>query len=313
MFPNAVALIMNVRMPEKVYMKRATPATVRVLEPLLLADSGSTKTDWLLCVDGARRRFQTTGMNPFLMSDEVLEQTLSEALAADIIMAAPSRVYFWGAGCRDAGAHRMKRALHALFPGARVRVESDLVGAAYALFGSAPGIACILGTGSNSGIFDGRQLVANIPPLGYLLGDEGSGASLGKHFLNVLLKGELPQEISSSFYASYATDAGRLLHDVYHSPSPNSYLAQFAPFLHTMRHRPEIRDLLLDEFTLFFRKNVCPYHRPDLPVGFVGSIASHFSEELHKAAENLGFTVGCTLQKPLEAFLTAPDRLPEID
>ena len=297
-------------MPAHAHMKPDSPAAARLPEPLLIADSGSTKTDWLLRADGMWQRFQTGGMNPFLMSEEELGRTLADALTADRLRTAPLRVYFWGAGCRDAGACRMNSALRTFFPKADVHVESDLAGAAHALFGSAPGIACILGTGSNSGVFDGRQIVANIPPLGYLLGDEGSGASLGKRFLNALLKGELTQEINGFFYERYATTAARLLHDVYHAAAPNRYLAQFAPFLHATRQHAEIRQLLLDEFMLFFRKNVCPYHRPDLPIGFVGSIAYHFSEELREAARCVGIKAGDTLQQPLDAFLTMPDRLP---
>lgn len=277
---------------------------------LLLADSGSTKTDWLLLADRQALEFQTPGLNPFLMKENEIRALLTAHLVPQLCGKVPACIRFWGAGCRDAGTVAMRQALLSLFPTAEVVVESDLTGAARALFGRQSGIACILGTGSNSGVYDGEQITANTPPLGYLLGDEGSGASLGKRFLNLLLKGALPLSLARDFYHQYALTAGQVLHDVYHSPTPNRFLARFAPFLHAHRQEEVIHELILNEFLAFFKKNVCPYGRTDLKVGFVGSIAYYFSDELRQAALESGFQMGAILRRPLKAFLDNPDLLP---
>lgn len=274
-----------------------------VPKQILLADSGSSKTDWLLHIEGKSQTIRTSGLNPYLMSSKEICGVLERELVPYITGFTPLRVCFWGAGCCGQGISVMSEALGRYFPNAMVTVESDLLGAARALYGCNPGVACILGTGANSGVFDGQQIIAHIPPLGYLLGDEGSGSSLGKRFLNQLLKKALPDSLCREFYKKSGFTAEQILFDVYHTRQPNRFLAQFAPFLYEHRHEECVHKLLVEEFQLFFEKNVCPYQRADINIGFVGSIAFYFSEELSYSAHVCGLQIGRILQNPLEAFI----------
>lgn len=271
----------------------------------LLADGGSTKTTWLLrCGDNVLARCTTQGLNPFIISEEKIKDVLAAELLTqtDFAVEAPGRIEYYGAGCRGEGIKKMERALRAVFPEAgEVVVGSDLIGAARALLPEGgDGVVCILGTGSNSGLFVGGALKQNVSPLGYILGDEGSGASLGRRFLGDLLKGQLTAEVEEAFAKEYpGLTADEIVQQVYHSATPNRYLASFAPFLHHHSDAACIQTLLRDEFGRFFRRNVAAYARPDLAVSFVGSIAHFFEKELRAAADDCGFRVGRILRTPL--------------
>lgn len=269
----------------------------------LTADSGSTKTDWLLQKnDKTIARCTTQGMNPFMIGQTEIEAILRNELLNDERFAAATQISFYGAGCRGEGCDTMERALRAVWPEAEsVTVGSDLLGAARALCGTGDGIACILGTGSNSGLYVGGELVKNVSPLGYILGDEGSGAVLGRRLLGDVLKQQLPQELCRAFDATYGLSADQIIQRVYREPLANRFLASFAPFLAAHREHPAIQALLADEFARFFERNILQYERPDLEVHFVGSIAYYFARELRTAAAQCGLTVGRILKAPLDA------------
>ncbi len=272
-----------------------------------IADSGGTKTDWVKTIGGETvAELHGSGTNAFMQSAETIAENLArDTAAARNIPAecgtdAPATVYFYGAGCRGRGTENMRTALHKVFgEDAHIHVHSDLLAAARALFGDGEGIACILGTGSNSGLYTRGEIAANVPPLGYILGDEGSGASLGRRLLADALKKQLPESLCKAFWEEYRLTADEAVERVYRTPRPNAFLASLVPFLAAHRDEESVQRLLQEEFARFFRRNVSAYARPDLPVAFVGGVATHFREEVAQAARALGFATGLFLARPL--------------
>ncbi|MCD8318931.1 MAG: hypothetical protein LUC45_08935 [Paraprevotella sp.] len=280
-------------------------------KPILLwiADGGSTKTDWCgIDTDGERHYLRTRGFNPLQLDDNEIRAILSrEWLPACIPSDTPDQpvypdIHYYGAGCLPALCRRIERIFTGLIPGATAEVRSDLWGAARALCGHEAGIACILGTGANSCLYDGRTIADHIPPLGYILGDEGSGAYLGKRLIAGLLKRTWAQELREQFEAEYGWTEDDLIRKVYREPEANRFLASFAPFLKTRRQHPDIHRMLVDSFCAFFKMNIEPYAHRGLPVHFVGSIAFHFREELEEAAHLCGRHIGKILEKPIESM-----------
>ena len=264
----------------------------------LIADSGSTKTSWAyIDSDGRRQDFETKGINPVRDSEATVGDTLSSLPA---LPTPPSAIRFYGAGCIPPYSDAVSRLLAARFPDADIRVESDLLGAAHALCGYREGIACILGTGSNSCLYDGRRIAANMSPLGWILGDEGSGAVLGRLLVGQVLKGQFSPTLCRAFEAETGLTRPHVIDKVYRQPMPNRFLASLVPFLGRHRGEAEVRDFLVGEFRRFFRRNVAGYGRTDLPVSFVGGIAHTYTDELAEAARLEGFTLGRILQRPID-------------
>lgn len=291
----------------------------------LISDSGSTKTDWCVA-DGGNIvcRISTQGINPFhqdgqtiaaILRDELLPRLHNDGLSAEVSDRSHpinqgftpddiTEIYFYGSGCREEFVPMMKSALSEAFPAARhVEANGDLIGAAHAVCGAGEGIACILGTGANSCLYDGHRIVMNTPPLGYILGDEGSGAVLGRLFINALYKGCLPASLLSDFERETGLSMADIIRRVYREPMANRFLASFAPFIHTRLDCDAVHSLVIDNFRGFFRRNVARYTRPDLPVGAVGSIALHFSSELSAAAAVEGFVMGAIVKSPMDGLV----------
>lgn len=273
---------------------------------LLVADSGSTKTDWLLhdTTEHTTQRFQSSGLNPCLMDDSQIVSRLSAEVAPHLAdLTAVDALYFYGAGCRPDQTERMTKHLSdALHANVRL-VASDLLGAARALCGDGEGIVAILGTGSGSAVFDGQQFTSQTPSLGFILGDEGSGAVLGRRLLGDIYKRQLPEHIIQDFELQYDTSISEVIRNVYREASPNEYLAHFVPFLQAHIDDPSIQELVVNEFRAFFVRNIIPYRRPDLAVNFVGSIAMLYAAQLSQAAQACGCRVGKVIQKPAEGIL----------
>lgn len=276
---------------------------------ILIADSGSTKTDWLLMAsNGEHHEFRTDGINPVRDTRDTIYNVIYHQLLTQLpplkeIEKAQHNVYFYGAGCIEPFSQTIYSVIRELLPGCIVEVESDLLGAARALCANEPGIACILGTGCNSCLFDGKDIVMNTPPLGYILGDEGSGAMLGKTLLNGLFKGTLPKELKQEFCAKYDLTLPRIIERVYRLPAANTFLASLVPFIAEHHTNPAIHDMLVGAFRLFIVRNIAIYGHPEMPIHCVGGVAHQFSEELSEAATAEGMHIGKILQKPIEAIL----------
>lgn len=277
----------------------------------LIADSGSTKTDWCLCNKSAiLQHIQTQGINPYHQSEEAIETVLRDELLPQMrtqecsVQCSQLSITFYGSGCaNETACNRIKEALHKVLETKKITVHSDLLGAARALCGHEEGIACVLGTGSNSCLYNGTEIIANIPPLGYILGDEGSSAVLGRRLVGDCLKHQLPEAICNEFLAEYNLSPEIILEKVYRQPLANRFLASLTPFLSKHKEVPEVHNLLVDSFTDFFVRNVKQYRRPWLPIHFVGSIAYAFSAELREAAESLGMELGAIMRSPMEGLI----------
>lgn len=274
---------------------------------ILIADSGSTKTDWCLMRDSDTTLvIQTQGINPYHQAQEAIGLVLAEELLPQLkgyVKEQPLKVIFYGAGCaNDNACQRVEDAIHKVLGYTDITIHSDLLGAARALCGHEEGIACVLGTGSNSCLYDGEKIVANVPALGYILGDEGSSAVLGRRLVGDCLKNQLPEAIRDEFLTEYGLTQEIILEKVYREPLANRFLASLTPFLSKYREVPEVRRLLVESFVDFFVRNVKQYRRPWLPIHFVGSVANAFSSELKEAAESLGMELGTILKSPIEGL-----------
>ena len=278
---------------------------------ILIADSGSTKTDWCLCNKGSVvLNIQTQGINPYHQTEEAIEEVLREELLPQLEAQGPNiqssqlSIIYYGSGCaNETACNRIKEAIHKVLGTSDATIHSDLLGAARALCGHEEGIACVLGTGSNSCLYNGKEIIANTPPLGYILGDEGSSAVLGRRLVGDCLKNQLPEALREEFLTEYQLTPEIILEKVYRQPLANRFLASLTPFLSKHKEVPEVHKLLVESFTDFFVRNVKQYRRPWLPIHFVGSIANAFSAELKAAAESLGMELGTIMQSPIEGLV----------
>lgn len=270
----------------------------------LIADSGSTKTDWCIVDEsGAFSTIRVKGMNPYFQDEEEISSEIEKKLLPAVGDNVIDTVYFYGAGCIFDKVKVVENAIKKHITAKRIFVESDLLGVARAVCGKTEGIACILGTGSNSCLYDGDKIVSNISPLGFILGDEGSGAVLGKLLVGDLLKGILPERLKSLFLEQYGLTPAYIIDKVYRQPFPNRFLAGFAPFLAEHLNEPSIYRLVADSFYAFIYRNVKQYHRDDCEVSFVGSIAYFFRDILSAVASDTGIVLGKIVQNPMDGLL----------
>lgn len=265
----------------------------------LIADSGSTKTSWVLVKDGERQYFETLGINPVRDSGEAIEQVVDSLPPLNYEL---STINFFGAGCIEPYSQAVREVLEHRFPKAEVHVESDLLGAAHALCGHAEGIACILGTGSNSCLYDGEKIAENVSPLGWILGDEGSGAVLGRLLVGNVLKRQFSPALCSAFEQETGLTRAEIINKVYREQTPNRFLAALVPFLGRHRDNEEVHGFLVGEFRRFIVRNVASYGRNDLQVSFVGGVANAFSDELTEALRLEGLSLGRILKRPIDGI-----------
>lgn len=272
---------------------------------IIVADSGSTKTDWVLCNGSIIvKRIKTQGLNPTIQSSDEILAVLKAELADNIDTTAPQKIFFYGAGCAyETANNRMKQALEAIFTTKEIEIYSDLLASARALCGHEEGIACILGTGSNSCLYDGKNIIDNTPSMGYILGDEGSGAHLGRQLVSDCVKKQLPKAIREKFMQEYNLDVATILERVYHTPLPNRWLASLTPFIQENKKNAEVHTMLKHCFTQFFQRNVMVYRRSWLPIHISGGIGMNFSEEIRETAESLGLSVGNIVESPMEGLI----------
>ena len=272
---------------------------------IIIADSGSTKTTWCLSSrkPGEITTVHTAGINPFYQNETDIVNMLKNEFNApydDV-----SEIHFYGAGCANPDVNSIvKRALIEFFGITAIEVESDLMAAARSLCQHNAGIACILGTGSNSCYYNGKIIEKQVSPLGFILGDEGSGAVIGKRLIADVLKNQLPESIIRKFFKTVQTSQSEIMENIYRKPFPNRYAAQFTRFIGENMSEPALKKLVAAEFDLFFRRNVLQYPMAkELPVHFAGSIAWYFSDILKKAAEKYKLTIGKIEQAPMEGLL----------
>ncbi|HPM10546.1 MAG TPA: ATPase [Paludibacter sp.] len=272
---------------------------------LLIADGGSTKVDWCLIDRGnIVKKVSTSGANPFFRSREDISRELADKLVPVLKVNKVEAVYFYGAGCAFPEKNQIIReAIADNLNAGTIEVGSDLLGAAIGLCNDQPGIVCILGTGSNSCFYDGREIVKNVSPLGYILGDEGSGAVLGRLFTGACLKNQFTGGIRESFLEYLDMDVSQLLDRVYKQPLANQFLASIVPFIHSNIHEAGVHELVCQAFTDFFKKNVMQYDHQEHAVFFTGSVAYYFKDILREVAASLNIHIEKIEQSPMSGLI----------
>jgi N-acetylglucosamine kinase-like BadF-type ATPase len=273
---------------------------------ILIADSGSTKTDWcLIDSNGEKKTIQTIGINPYQMNSNAIKEVLDKELYPYIYPDKVKEIFYYGAGCSTVRkCQTIDNVLHDFFSLASIEVHHDLLGAARALCGHEPGIACILGTGSNSCCFDGKEITESAVSLGYLLGDEGSGANMGKQLLADYFQGLIPSELIESFNEKFKPTVETILDALYNQPRPNRFLASFSPFILENIHHPYMKNLVMNCFDAFFRINVSKYKNYQATkVNFLGSVAFYFRDILLESAEKAGITTDKIYRSAIEGLI----------
>lgn len=271
---------------------------------ILIADSGSTKTQWVL-IDAEKKIYETQGINPYVMDQSAIRLVIKEELLPQLPQTHLSGIHYYGAGCSsDANCRMIQTPLQEFFPQAKIIVEHDLLAAARSLCGHHPGIACIIGTGSNSCSYDGSSIVKNVRALGYILGDEGSGAYMGKKMLTDFLNLEMPPDIMMLLKEELKLNPENILDAIYKKPNPNRYMASFAKFIKDHEQNRYFADLIKSCLNDFFTKHILKYeHARNSPLHFVGSIAYYFQDNLLALAKEHKIQIGKILRSPMEGLI----------
>ena len=271
----------------------------------LIADSGATKAEWCLLKDGKIKTIFTQGISPYFLNTEQIRDLLLKELKPNLARVTPAEIFYYGTGCANPqNAKSVKKAIQQVFATADVEVNHDLMAAARALCGRKKGVACILGTGSNSGYYDGKKIVKNSPGLGYVLGDEGSGACLGKKVIQYYLYKTFDDELRGRFDLTYTTNAAEILENVYKKPLPNRYLAGFTQFLVDNRGHYMIENIIEDGLNDFFFTHLCKYRETwTMPVSFAGSVAFGFKDVLQHLCSSYEFELGVVMKNPMAGLV----------
>ncbi len=275
---------------------------------LVIADSGSTKTDWRFADEDGTILFtkQTVGFNPYFhQSDFIGNEIYQNFMEINMRLLSVTKVFFYGAGCSSPERNQVvEDGLKMVFSNAQIHVEHDLLGACRALFGDTAGIACIIGTGSNSCIWDGQKIVENIPSHGYILGDEGSGAKLGMELLKLYFKNEMPTNVADSFLKKFKPVDSDIIKKVYQGTNPNVYLASYAKFYSEHKEDVILSGIVYKALYDFFYQRILKYDNcKDYSVGFVGSIAYNFQHLLNRIAAHHGMEVDRIEPSPINALV----------
>ena len=272
---------------------------------ILIADSGATKAEWCLITNGKKKTIITQGISPYFLNTEQITELLLKELKPKLKNVELDEIYYYGTGCANpVNAKSVKKAVSKVFEGAKVDVNHDLMAAARALCGRKKGVACILGTGSNSCYYDGKKIVKNSPGLGYVLGDEGSGAYLGKKVIQYYLYGTFDEELKGRFDLTYTTSTAEILENVYKKPLPNRYLASYAKFLAENRGHYMIENIIEDGLNDFFFNHLCKYRETwTLPVNFAGSVAFGFKDVLQQLCNSYEFELGTIMKNPMDGLV----------
>ncbi len=271
----------------------------------LIADSGSTKAEWCVLDGQKKRKIVTQGLSPYFLSAMQIKTILEQELLPALKGTMPQMIHFYGTGCSNpANVNIVKQALRKLFTGAELKVNSDLMGAAKALCGDEKGVTCILGTGSNSCYFNGKKIVNNSPGLGFILGDEGSGAYMGKKVVQYFLYNTFDPDLMDRFIAKYNPDSNTILDAVYRQALPNRYLASFVGFLVENRGHFMVENIIEDSFNDFFFTHICKYKESwTLPIHFTGSVAYGFKDVLKEMCQSYELELGNVIKQPMDGLI----------
>jgi len=274
---------------------------------ILIADSGSTKTDWILTTgDKINKQITTVGYNPYYHKGDSLIVSMTKELLPNIGDNNIEKIFFYGSGCSsDINCTMVKSALWQLFPNALIEVNHDLFDAAVPLLKNNKGIACILGTGSNSCLWDGKQIVENVPSVGYLLGDEGSGTYIGIKILKGILEKKAPPEIIENFYCDYNTSFDGVLSSIYNKPKANQFISGISIFAQKNISNNWIKNTIKQAFIDFIENQIKQYSNyQNLEVSFTGSIAFYFKDILLEACNKNNIKTGVIIKNPIEGLFT---------
>jgi N-acetylglucosamine kinase-like BadF-type ATPase len=279
---------------------------IKIDPMILIADCGSTKCEWCVLTDSENKRILTQGISPYFLTEQQICRLLETELIPQLREHPVARqVFYYGTGCTGPiTVGVVTNALRELFPKATIFVTYDLVAAAHALCGNEKGIACILGTGCNSGYYNGKDIERNSPGLGYILGDEGSGAHLGKMIIRKYMYGDFDKEMKKRFEQRFAISEQELLHNVYTLPLANRYIGSFSIFLSENRGHPLVEEILLEGLGDFFRVHISSYSQyKEVPVHFTGSIAWGYSDVLQQLGSTYGVEIGKIIKEPMDGLL----------
>ncbi|PQA90231.1 ATPase [Chryseobacterium shigense] len=272
-----------------------------------IVDSGSTKSDWVI-LDDFKKVFlktETIGFNPNFINRELIVPEIEKNSSLILVKNSITKIFFYGSGCGvKKNCETIEEELKKIFTKADIVVKEDLMAAAYAAYSGKPAIVCILGTGSNSCYFDGEKLKIKLPSLGFLIGDEGSGSAIGKQLVRRYFMQKLPADLLAEFEQNYTLTVEDALQNMYHSPRPNAYLADFNKFVIERKDHPYFKEMVYKEMKDFFEYQVIPYEESkEAEINFIGSIAYYYEDILRSVAEEFNLNVGHVVQKPIESLV----------
>lgn len=274
------------------------------MKTILIADSGASNAKWIVLKNGkVIHSFSSNGISPIYQTEEEIFVSIEKEVFIHVADTNIDAIRFYGSGCIPHNIFKVQSALSRLFRIDDIEVHSDLVAVAHALCGNNAGIACIMGTGSNSCEWNGTEIVKQVPPLGFILGDEGSGASLGKMLVGDILKNQLPDEVKNKFLMQYNMTQGDILDRVYNEPFPSRFLASLSPFILQNINTPSVRNIAERGFNDFFDRNVMQYNYRDNSVNIVGSIGWFYSDIIKQIAIKKEIMIGTIEQSPIEGLV----------
>lgn len=274
---------------------------------IAIIDGGSTKCDWVILDPLGNLHLKTTtlGFNPNIIKPRFVHEEIDGNHDLHLLKDRISQLFFYGSGCgTSANAQKVHEEFQQCFPSARIQIKEDMTAAAYAAYDGKPGLVCILGTGSNACFFDGEKIRVDLPSLGFLLGDEGSGSALGKQLVKRFFMKKLPADLHSEFQQQYALTIDEALKNMYHNPRANAYLGDFNRFIADRKEHPYFQNLVFDEMKNFLDYHVLPYPEArEVEINFIGYIAFIYEKTLRSAAAELNLKIGRVVQKPIDSLV----------
>ncbi|AZI34034.1 BadF/BadG/BcrA/BcrD ATPase family protein [Kaistella carnis] len=274
---------------------------------IAIIDGGSTKCDWVILENSGKPHLKTTtlGFNPNIINPDFIMKEIDRNPELFFLKNHIEKIFFYGSGCgTEANAKKVEDEFVKIFPQAEVRIKEDMTAAAYAAYNGKPAMVCILGTGSNSCFFDGEKIRVDLPSLGFLIGDEGSGSALGKNLLRRFFMKKLPQDLERAFINTYNLTIDEAIKNMYHNPRANAYLGEFNKFIAEHKSHSYFQNMVFDEMKNFLDYQVLPYKEAgEVEINFIGYIAYIYEDILRSAAAELNLTIGKVVQKPIESLV----------